>query len=269
MKNQSRPRKTTIRGQRHLLAYITPDEAKLLKAHGGSGEMHKGVPAFRREDGPGSPSEGHSSHGFDGGVSDAGGRDGAGDDRQPFSGTRQVGGLPKAAPKAPVNPNQAAIDKVQGQIKQGADYFKNRTKSQALIDTFMPFAGINPLQAGAAQYMGGKMIDVLKTEGSRAAMDPRTGRVSGAYDALGRLTGRDPVKEAEEEAKNQMFGGDDRSNTSVAKQAAALEEPQKKEVIRTDLAKKIEEERRRRLAMGMSQLGTRTLLASGQTLGAS
>jgi hypothetical protein len=44
MKNP--PRRTTIKGQKHLLAYITPDEAKLLKAMGGSGELHNGVPAF-------------------------------------------------------------------------------------------------------------------------------------------------------------------------------------------------------------------------------
>lgn len=44
MKNP--PRRTTIRGQKHLLAYITPDEAKLLKAMGGSGEKVNGVPAF-------------------------------------------------------------------------------------------------------------------------------------------------------------------------------------------------------------------------------
>tara|TARA_R100001510_G_C7633652_1_gene192152 strand:- start:186 stop:1268 length:1083 start_codon:yes stop_codon:yes gene_type:complete len=44
MKNP--PRTTKIRGQKHLLAYITPDEAKLLKAMGGSGEKVNGVPAF-------------------------------------------------------------------------------------------------------------------------------------------------------------------------------------------------------------------------------
>ena len=44
MKNP--PRTTTIKGQKHLLAYITPDEAKLLKAMGGSGEKVNGVPAY-------------------------------------------------------------------------------------------------------------------------------------------------------------------------------------------------------------------------------
>ena len=41
------PRNTTIRGQDHLLAYITPEEAALLKARGGSGEAGPmGIPTF-------------------------------------------------------------------------------------------------------------------------------------------------------------------------------------------------------------------------------
>jgi len=44
MKNP--PRRTTIRGQKHLLAYITPEEAALLKARGGSGELHHGIPSY-------------------------------------------------------------------------------------------------------------------------------------------------------------------------------------------------------------------------------
>jgi len=41
------PRNTVIRGQDHLLAYITPEEAALLKARGGTGEAGPmGIPAF-------------------------------------------------------------------------------------------------------------------------------------------------------------------------------------------------------------------------------
>jgi len=44
---KSPPRKTVIKGQDHILAYITPEEAKLLKAHGGSGKPGPmGIPAF-------------------------------------------------------------------------------------------------------------------------------------------------------------------------------------------------------------------------------
>jgi hypothetical protein len=52
MKNP--PRRTTIRGQKHLLAYITPEEAKLLMDNGGSGEPGPmGIPAFYERDRPG------------------------------------------------------------------------------------------------------------------------------------------------------------------------------------------------------------------------
>jgi len=45
MKNP--PRRTTIKGQKHLLAYITPAEAQLLMDNGGSGEPGPmGIPAF-------------------------------------------------------------------------------------------------------------------------------------------------------------------------------------------------------------------------------
>lgn len=45
MKNP--PRRTTIRGQKHLLAYITPEEAQLLMDNGGSGEAGPmGIPSF-------------------------------------------------------------------------------------------------------------------------------------------------------------------------------------------------------------------------------
>ena len=45
MKNP--PRRTTIRGQKHLLAYITPAEAQLLMDNGGSGEPGPmGIPSF-------------------------------------------------------------------------------------------------------------------------------------------------------------------------------------------------------------------------------
>ena len=72
------PRETDIRGQDHMLSYITPDEADILMALGGSGEPGPmGIPAFRREDGPGSDNFGSeaSSHGSGGGGGGGGGRD--------------------------------------------------------------------------------------------------------------------------------------------------------------------------------------------------
>lgn len=72
MKNP--PRTTTIKGQKHLLAYITPDEAKLLKAMGGSGEKVNGIPAFPPDKGMGSGGDaGFDGSGFDSGYSSPGG----------------------------------------------------------------------------------------------------------------------------------------------------------------------------------------------------
>jgi len=49
------PRRTEISGQPHMLAYINPEEENLLRGLGGSGNPGPGgVPAYAREDGPGS-----------------------------------------------------------------------------------------------------------------------------------------------------------------------------------------------------------------------
>jgi hypothetical protein len=42
------PKKRLVGKQPHLLAYITPAEAALLKKNGGTGEMVDGIPAFPR-----------------------------------------------------------------------------------------------------------------------------------------------------------------------------------------------------------------------------
>lgn len=80
MKNP--PRRTTIRGQKHLLAYITPEEAALLKARGGSGELHHGIPSY--------PDYGGKS-GFGGGSYGGGDKDAntGGWDRGPDKGQAQ------------------------------------------------------------------------------------------------------------------------------------------------------------------------------------
>ena len=47
-------RRIDIKGQGHMLAYITKEEAELLKAHGGSGKPGpKGIPSFEDGDGSG------------------------------------------------------------------------------------------------------------------------------------------------------------------------------------------------------------------------
>ena len=80
MKNP--PRRTTIKGQPHLLAYITPEEADVLKAMGGSGEKVHGIPAYPRSGGSygggGRGGRGGDDGGFDGGANEGGPDNGGG-----------------------------------------------------------------------------------------------------------------------------------------------------------------------------------------------
>lgn len=78
LQDQNPPRRVEIRGQDHLLAYITPEEAKMLMANGGSGEAGPmGIPAFDR--GGGGPGGSAGSSGAGGGAG-AGAGDGDGAD---------------------------------------------------------------------------------------------------------------------------------------------------------------------------------------------
>ena len=82
------PRNTTIRGQDHLLAYITPEEAQLLMANGGSGEAGPmGIPSYPEpgmggssDSSSGSGNSGSSSSGSSSSGSSPGGGGGGGSD---------------------------------------------------------------------------------------------------------------------------------------------------------------------------------------------
>ena len=64
LQDQNPPRRVEIRGQDHLLAYITPEEAALLKARGGSGEAGPmGIPSFDKGGGGPAGSAGTSGSG--------------------------------------------------------------------------------------------------------------------------------------------------------------------------------------------------------------
>ena len=80
MKSNNPPRRVEIRGQDHLLAYITPAEAQLLMDNGGTGESGPmGIPAFP-EPGMGGPgdSRGGAGNGSDSGGTSDDGPDGGG-----------------------------------------------------------------------------------------------------------------------------------------------------------------------------------------------
>ena len=79
------PRRTDIRGQDHMLSYITPDEADILQALGGSGEAGPmGIPAFPpgfggEESGFGSERAGGAAGGPSGAGGSSGGSSGGND----------------------------------------------------------------------------------------------------------------------------------------------------------------------------------------------
>jgi hypothetical protein len=63
------PKTRLVQKQPHLLAYITPAEAALLKENGGTGEMVNGIPAFRPVKGKTSSGKSSAGTGFSGGSS--------------------------------------------------------------------------------------------------------------------------------------------------------------------------------------------------------
>lgn len=71
--NVTLPKRTTIEGQPHKLAYITPQEGDLLKRMGGSGQMHRGVPAYPAGNIGGASSQAGDSDVGGGGFSGGGG----------------------------------------------------------------------------------------------------------------------------------------------------------------------------------------------------
>jgi hypothetical protein len=66
------PKTRLVQKQPHLLAYITPAEAALLKKNGGTGEMVDGIPAFRPVKGKTSRGKSSAGTGFSGGSSGGG-----------------------------------------------------------------------------------------------------------------------------------------------------------------------------------------------------
>jgi len=134
MKNQNPPRRVEIRGQDHLLAYITPDEAQLLMDNGGSGEPGPmGIPSFP----------------------DYGGGSGFGDDSDDPRGDRSTGGWDGGGRSedrdAAVAAAQAEIDRAARDASIAAE-IANRQAYEATM------RGISPGQAtamfGNAQMAG-------------------------------------------------------------------------------------------------------------------
>jgi hypothetical protein len=79
------PKTRLVQKQPHLLAYITPAEAALLKKNGGTGEMVNGIPAFRPVKGKTSSGKSSAGTGFSGGSSSTKSAPAPRNDRQPVA----------------------------------------------------------------------------------------------------------------------------------------------------------------------------------------
>ena len=214
LQDNNPPRRVEIRGQDHLLAYITPEEAALLKANGGSGEPGPmGIPAFFDV---GEGMGGYDS-GTEGAAETAGGR---GDPDAGFGGGnndgRDSGGF-TAAERAAGELARAAIDAHNAAVAAGqrpgegstnytqqfgpdvanamAQNEKNRL-AQQVAQSYIDYAPIMGPELYSAGNVGGSLLDFFKT-GSTGGVpirsnyfaDPTT--LSAFKDiALGQIPGR-------------------------------------------------------------------------------
>jgi len=255
------PRKTSIRGQRHLLAYITPDEAALLKARGGTGELHKGIPAYVR--------------GFEGETAAQEARDSGrgGIDRDDVERGRQdardrQAARDRAASRASaVTQTKAQIEAAKKAEEAAALKAKNQNLLERFLENIMPGTALNKVQNKAAQAMGQRFLDILSTD-EKATVVRSNGRVTGVRDQYGRLTGRDPAQEREKQGRD---GPERETEEERRRRLAAATTPTPgaetptlgKRVIRTELAKETEAER-----LAGRRLGRRSLLSRTSSLGA-
>lgn len=205
LQDNNPPRRVEIRGQDHLLAYITPEEAALLKANGGSGEPGPmGIPAFfdvgEGMGGYDSGTEGAAETAGGLGDPDAGvsGRDQAADDRG-FSYAELEAGA--AARNSIDAANKALLDAAsqKPKVTQVSDYGMPSTAeqlAQRVAQSYIDYAGIMGPELYSAGNVGGSLLDFFKT-GSTGGVpirsnyfaDPTT--LSAFKDiALGQIPGR-------------------------------------------------------------------------------
>lgn len=183
------PRNTTIRGQDHLLAYITPEEAEMLMANGGAGKPGPmGIPAFYETD---DMETGAGEYGM--------GPDDYSDDSVGYDYSDFYTETPNVetgfSDYAITNPNQDARNAIAEQLAIASAY-----KLPAIEPGIMGYIGYNKpkaaldfLQAKAGQFMMPRIDKALQDN----LMNPVYGfnnRVTGAADRYGNLIeGTDPL----------------------------------------------------------------------------
>lgn len=206
LQDQNPPRRVEIRGQDHLLAYITPEEAALLKANGGSGEPGPmGIPAFYDE------GDDYSGPGGDDGSNDFGLSDDYGNDYSnggdPNDQARSVSAanneLARSLGKERAEKFAAGQDFVnkfsnpyQSTMTPQEMAFQQTPAAQRIAQSYIDYAGIMGPELYSAGNVGGSLLDFFKT-GSTGSVpirsnyfdDPTT--LSAFKDiALGQIPGR-------------------------------------------------------------------------------
>ena len=157
-------RAANIRGQKHMLSYITPAEARLLRAKGGAGKPGpKGIPSYYSDDDD--MFEGQAMADFESSYNDPG--DTGGDFRSETNVfTRDPG--EKIEAKAPQKSDrEKALDEVNARIDRLSTYSEKEDTN--IINRY----------AARANVMGASRVaNKLKEEGSIAVRN-KTGKVVG------------------------------------------------------------------------------------------
>ena len=161
IKKMMPPRNTVIRGQEHLLAYISPEEADILKSLGGSGEPGPmGIPAFRAD--PGQMAEAQESLG----QTDYGG----GGDEEEMNDPSSYGGVSDAQRNAALAEAEAAL--LDSQFRHG-DLQSDMTPQDFAFDTgpsnadrvaqsYFDYADVFGPEIYSSNYIGGSIPGAIK-----------------------------------------------------------------------------------------------------------
>jgi len=147
------PRELKIKGQDHMLAYITRKEADLLKARGGSGRKTRyGIPSYEEGDGPGVSDSDSSNGNSEAGAQDAAGGnagEGAGPTGAGAGATGEVGPGPTSADTGVSGPGMSNADPEGTQAAANAQT-ANQAQQQGLGFGIADTGGFAPTGFNAA-----------------------------------------------------------------------------------------------------------------------
>jgi hypothetical protein len=179
------PRRTDIRGQDHMLSYITPDEADILKALGGSGEAGPmGIPAYIGDNEGGQSSSGASEGDVGGPGAGAGDNDDggfAGDDTGQESSSGSYGGGSSDTSNSDADEVSDAIADIAAAEKAGQEAdARAAARDKAVRDAFVTNSKNEPVQTRSGFLGKASATDDQKAAGYKALglPDPNSDKAS-------------------------------------------------------------------------------------------